>query len=418
MHGKPACDAHVAHETRWRSTALIRRACQLPGHRAARQMFNWTAPGCHRTTRIGGGGVRILEAARGENRRLVNHPRLHVLQWSMHREVPSARANWVIFYAQVDGLVRIQRADFDQRLIDRTHKPGVWFSDQGDRGDTVCHVRRHWVRDTLRCSIRYDIRGDETDHGGALGISAEYQLGVRTVRRHGLDTSARVSNTVYGGSKFHAGGVVDRIYPDRLCAESRAQRVHECLSRRTNTGWLGGAAGEYHLDVGAGLRGSGWEWCAHQRGTRPQHNAKENSDMVCPHGPYADTPRLRGRPERSTCNERRVNAAPVTHQRMMTSGSASEVRRVRSATARSGSPELWSPEDEPESDGLAGAAHGAAANPAPIPRAARHLREAVMSLAGGGRRSAYPLIVGGLTSTTPHSLSGQPSRLLPGEAIW
>ena len=140
--------------------------------------------------------------------------------------------------------------------------------------------------------------------------------------------------------------------------------------------------------------------------------------MVCPHGPYADTPRLRGRPERSTCNERRVNAAPVTHQRMMTSGSASEVRRVRSATARSGSPELWSPEDEPESDGLADAAHGAAANPAPIPRAARHLREAVMSLAGGGRRSAYPLIVGGLTSTTPHSLSGQPSRLLPGEAIW
>ena len=102
----------------------------------------------------------------------------------------------------------------------------------------------------------------------------------------------------------------------------------------------------------------------------------------------------------------------------MTSGSASEVRRVRSATARSGSPELWSPEDEPESDGLADAAHGAAANPAPIPRAARHLREAVMSLAGGGRRSAYPLIVGGLTSTTPHSLSGQPSRLLPGEAIW
>ena len=239
-------------------TALIRRACQIPGHRAARQMFNWTAAGCHRATRIGGGVVRILEATRGESRCLVNHPRLHVLQWSMHREVPSAGANWVILYAQVDGLARIQRADFDQRLIDRTHKPGVWFSDQGDRGDTVCHVRRHWVRDTLRCSIRYDIRGEETDHGGALGISAEHQLGVRTVRRHGLDTSARVSNTVYGGGKFHAGGVFDRIYPDRLCAESRAQRVHECLSRWTNTGWLGGAAGEYHLDVGARLRGRGW----------------------------------------------------------------------------------------------------------------------------------------------------------------
>ena len=291
-------------------TALIRRACQIPGHRAARQMFNWTAAGCHRATRIGGGVVRILEATRGESRCLVNHPRLHVLQWSMHREVPSAGANWVILYAQVDGLARIQRADFDQRLIDRTHKPGVWFSDQGDRGDTVCHVRRHWVRDTLRCSIRYDIRGDETDHGGALGISAEHQLGVRTVRRHGLDTSARVSNTVYGGGEIPCWrGIRPDIPRSTLCRVARAAspRMPVPLDQH---GWLGGAAGEYHLDVGARLRGRGWRWCAQQRPTCQRHSTNDNNDMAFPHGPYADTPRLRKLPERSTGNESRVNAAP------------------------------------------------------------------------------------------------------------
>ena len=216
----------------------------------------------------------------------------------MRREVRSARANWVIGHAQVDGLVGIQQADFDQRLIDRTHKPGVWFSEQGDRGDTVCHVGRHWVRYTLRCSIRYDIRGDETHHGCALGKTAEHQLGVRTVGRHGPDMIARVMNTVYRGGEVGAGGVVDRIHPDRLCADSRAQRVHECLSCRTNTGFLGGAAGEYHLDVGARLRGRGWDGCAQQRPTCQRHSTNDNNDMACPHGPYADTPRRPRRPER------------------------------------------------------------------------------------------------------------------------
>ncbi len=247
----------------------------------------------------------------------------------MRREVPSARANWVLGHAQVDGVGRIQRADFDQRLIDRTHEPGVWFSEQRDRGDTVCHVGRHWVRYTLRCSIRYDIRRHETHHRGALGKTAEHQLGVRTVGRHGPDMIARVMNTVYGGAKVGAGGVVDRIYPDRLCADPRAQRVHKCLPCWTNTGFLGGTAGEYHLDVGARLRGSGWDGCAHQRGTRPQHNTNDNNDMTCPHGPYADIPRPRKRLERSTTNECRVNANPVAHRRMMPS-----------APARSGSPEL------------------------------------------------------------------------------
>ena len=362
---------------------FIRRACQLPGHRAARQMFNWTAAGCHRATRIGGGVVQSW-------RRLA----AKVAAWST---IPAS--------TYCSGVCTERSLPPEQIGSSFTHKSMVLSAYSGPTsisGSLIARINRVFgfpikataaTRSATSGGIGFGTPSGapsgmtfavtKPDHGGALGISAEDQLGVRTVRRHGLDTSARVSNTVYGGGKFHAGGVVDRIYPDRLCAESRAQRVHECLSRRTNTGWLGGAAGEYHLDVGARLRGSGWDGCTQQRPTCQRHSTNDNNDMACPHGPYADIPRLRGRPERSTCNESRVNAAPVAHQRMMTSGSASEVRRVRSATARSGSPELWSPEDEPESDGLADAAHGAAANPAPIPRAARHLREAVMSVVAG-----------------------------------
>jgi hypothetical protein len=131
---------------------------------------------------------------RGKGRRLVNHPALRVLH--VRVEVGSARADWVIGDAQLDGLIRIQRADCDLRLVDRTHKPIIWRSEQGDCGDVVCHIGRHWVRYAGGCSIRYDIRGDETHDGGALGKSAEHHLGVGTSRRHGPDMSARVINTV------------------------------------------------------------------------------------------------------------------------------------------------------------------------------------------------------------------------------
>jgi hypothetical protein len=94
----------------------------------------------------------------------------------------------------------------------------------------------------------------------------------------------RVLNTVEGGGEVGGGGVVDRIYPHRLCADSGAQRVHECLSCWTKTGVLGGAAREYHLDVGAGLRGRGLKGCAQRRQTCGCRSTNENSNMACPHG--------------------------------------------------------------------------------------------------------------------------------------
>ena len=201
----------------------------------------------------------------------------------MRVEIPSARTNEVIGYAQVDGLGRIQRADFDRRLIDRAHKPGVWCSEQVNRDNVVGHLGRHRVRHTLRCPIRYDIRGDEAHHGCALGESAEHHLCVGTVRRRGLDMGARVLNAVQGGGEVGGGWVVDRIYADRFCADLRAQRVHECLSCRTNTGVLGGAAREYHLEVGAGLRGRERNGCAQRRPTCCGRSTNENSDMACLH---------------------------------------------------------------------------------------------------------------------------------------
>jgi hypothetical protein len=94
--------------------------------------------------------------------------------------------------------------------------------------------------------------------------------------------SARVSNAVYRGGEVGGRGVVDRIHPDRLCADSRAQRVHKCLSGWTNT-ILGGAAGEYHLDVGTRLRGRGRNGCAQRRPTCYRRSTNEYSDMACPH---------------------------------------------------------------------------------------------------------------------------------------
>ena len=221
------------------------------------------------------------QASRGKRRCFVNHPRLHVLR--VRVEVPSARANKIIRDAQVDGLVRIQRADGDRRLIDRMHEPVVGFSEQGDGGDMVCHVGRHRVRYTLRRSIRYDIRGDEAHDGRALGESAEHHVGVGTVRRRRFDMCARVPNAVRGGGEVGGGGVVDRIHLDRLRADSRAQRVHKSLSGWTNTRWLRGTAREDHLDVGARLRGRGRNGCAQQRPTCYCRSTNEHGDMAFPH---------------------------------------------------------------------------------------------------------------------------------------
>jgi len=145
------------------------------------------------------------------------------------------------------------------------------------------HVGRHRVRYTLRSSIGYDIRGDEAHHRCTLRESAEHHLGVGTVRRRRLDIGARVPNTVQGGGEVGGGGVVDRIYPHRLRADSRAQRVHECLSCWTNTRVLGSAAREYHLDVWAGLRIHGLSGCTQRRQTCCRRSPNHRSDMSCSH---------------------------------------------------------------------------------------------------------------------------------------
>ena len=222
------------------------------------------------------------EVTRGESRGLVNHPRVGVIH--VRVEVCPARANRVIGDAQVDRLSHVQRADLDLRLIDHPHEPAIWFSEQGDRGNVVCHVGRHRVRYTFRCSIRYDVRGDEAHHRCALGVSAEHHLGVGTGRRRGPDMGARVSNAVEGGGEVGGGRVVNRVYADRLCTGACAQRVHKCLPGWPDTGVLGGAAGEYHLDVGARLRERGRNGCAQRHPTCNRRRTNEHSDTACPHG--------------------------------------------------------------------------------------------------------------------------------------
>ena len=108
-------------------------------------------------------------------------------------------------------------------------------------GDTGCHLR-----------------GDDVDHGRALGVPTEYHPGVGTVRRHGLDMSARVIGTGGDGTtEIVGGGVVDRKYADAPPPYSRTQRIDKRLSDPPDARGLGGASGEHHIDVGAGSRGSG-----------------------------------------------------------------------------------------------------------------------------------------------------------------
>ena len=118
----------------------------------------------------------------------------------------------------------------------------------------------------------------------------------------GLDIRARVPDADQGGGEVGGGGVVDRIYLDRLCADSRAQRVHECLSCWTNTGILGGAAREHHLEVGAGLRGRGRNGCAQGRPTCCCSN--EYSGVACPHRAMLTYRDDGGNPK----NQQRMNA--------------------------------------------------------------------------------------------------------------
>ena len=65
------------------------------------------------------------------------------------------------------------------------------------------------------------------------------------------------------GGEIRGGRVADRVHADRLRADSRAQRVDERLAGRTRARIFGGAAGEYHLGVGAGRcpRGRHWDCC-------------------------------------------------------------------------------------------------------------------------------------------------------------
>jgi hypothetical protein len=93
--------------------------------------------------------------------------------------------------------------------------------------------------------------------------------------------SARVPNADQGGGEVGGGGIVDRIYPERPCADSRAQGVYERVSRGAKAGVLGGATREYHLEVGARLCGRGRNGCAQRRQTCCCNN--EYRGMACPH---------------------------------------------------------------------------------------------------------------------------------------
>jgi hypothetical protein len=142
--------------------------------------------------------------------------------------------------------------------------------------------------------------------------------------------SARVINTVYGGGKVGGRRVVDRIDPDRFRSHPRAQRVYECLSCRTDTRCLGGAAGEYHLDVGARLRGRRWHGCAHQRPSCCRDNTRENSDMAGLHGPMLTYRDGWGDPNGSSANERRPGEA----RRDVRVGGIPEAHKAAGLTAR------------------------------------------------------------------------------------
>jgi hypothetical protein len=187
-----------------------------------------------------------------ENCCLVDHAVIHVIVVSV--EVALASADRVVLDTHVDGLGRIQRTDCDRRLLDHAHELVRGFSEEGDRGDVIGDVGGHRVR-YARCggSIRYHIRGNEAYDGRALGVSAEHHLGFGTIRRHGLDMSARVTNAVDGTGEIGGGRVVNRVHANRLSGRARAHVIDESLSDPANARWLCGTACEHHLIVGTRL---------------------------------------------------------------------------------------------------------------------------------------------------------------------
>src|SRR4029450_13582154 len=66
-------------------------------------------------------------------------------------------------------------------------------------------------------------------------------------------------------------------------ARTRAQCVDERLPRWAKAGVFGCAAREYHLDVGARLRGRGRNDCAQWRPTCCCCSTDEKCDTACPH---------------------------------------------------------------------------------------------------------------------------------------
>src|ERR1700757_2739940 len=86
--------------------------------------------------------------------------------------------------------------------------------------------------------------GYDVDHGRTPGVPTADHPGVGTIRRHGLDMSARVICTGGdGATEVVGGGVVDRIYGDVPLTCLRTQRIDKRLSDPTDAGGLGGAAG-------------------------------------------------------------------------------------------------------------------------------------------------------------------------------
>ena len=217
----------------------------------------------------------------------------------MRRQRQAARrANRIAGRTQVNGFGPIPGAD---RAYWPPEIPVRRITEDGDRSDVISDVRRQ--RRGVEARDRCSGDGYQIYHHRSLGISTQHQPGVGTARGHGLNVSARIAGA--GGCRrgpIFGGGVVDGVHPERPTPNLRAQRVDKCLSDPTNTRWLVGAAGERHLDVGAGSSGRWDNRCAQQRRPGCRHRGTQQpSELACAHVPmlaYRD----RGVPPKSlTC---------------------------------------------------------------------------------------------------------------------
>ncbi|SON63336.1 hypothetical protein MSIMFI_04866 [Mycobacterium simulans] len=107
--------------------------------------------------------------------------------------------------------------------------------------------------------VRNGSGSDEAHDGCTLRVAAEHHLRLGTTAGHGNHMGASVSNTVDAGGPLLTGWVVDRIDPQRLCANAWTKGVDECLPGRANARRLTGATGKHHLHIGARLGGRGWD---------------------------------------------------------------------------------------------------------------------------------------------------------------